>query len=80
MLDADIITASHKGFFDEKKKKYHVNMSGNVRTLHITDYKSCPHSKNAFKFIPFESMEEIQEYERVNCNATPFKRCGNCFK
>ncbi len=80
MLDKDIIIAKGKKEFDKEAKEFFVNMQGNVRTLHKTNYKSCPWSKNAYSFLTFSNIDEVEKYEKNHKNATPFKRCGNCFK
>lgn len=80
MLNEDIVIAHGKKEFDEKVDKYFVNMLGNRRTLHITNSSNCPHSKCADSFIPFSTMEDVLKYEAIHKNATPFHRCGNCFK
>ena len=78
MLDKDTICVSGKKDFDKYVKEYFVNMEKNVRTLHKTG--GCQWAKCASKFIPFSSMEEVEQYERLHADATPFKKCGNCFK
>ncbi len=80
MLDKDTLMASGKKEFDQKAKEFFVNMQGNVRTLHKTNNKSCPHSKCAYSFLTFSTIEEVVAYEKKHMDATPFKRCGNCFK
>lgn len=77
MLERDIITAHRKQDFDANVKEYFVNMKGNTRTLHKTG--GCYYATYAYKFITFTSMEEVEAYEKTHKNATPFKRCGNCF-
>lgn len=77
MLDKDIITASGKAEFDKYVKEYYVNMTGNVRTLHKKGCYLCP---LAYSFITFDSKGEVDAYEKMHQNATPFKKCGVCFK
>lgn len=79
MLEKEIISAQDKEEFEKKTKKYFVNMYENARTLHVTNNKSCPHSKFAYSFLTFSTMDEVLEFERKNKNATPFRRCGRCF-
>ena len=80
MLTTDIITVANKAEFDRYTKKYFVNMCKNIRTLHITNNSKCHYSDFAIKFIPFSSLEEVAEYEVAHSDATPFRRCGNCFR
>ncbi len=78
MLDHDILYAKGKQEFDENVSNYFVNMTGNTRTLHKT--YSCHYAHWAYKFITFDTLEDVAEYEKTHQNATPFKRCGNCFQ
>lgn len=78
MLDKDIICVSGKKEFDKYVKDYFVNMQNNTRTLHKTN--GCHCAKCATRFITFSSLEEVKSYEKQHSDATPFKRCGNCFK
>ena len=80
MLDNDIIIAKSKKEFEQQVKELFVNMQGNVRTLHKTNFKSCQHSKYASSFLTFSNMNEVEAYEKSHKNATPFKKCGNCFR
>ena len=79
MLDSDIVNAQNKKQFDLKEGQLFVNMNERVRTLHIAYCRSCQYSTYAFKYIPFSSLQEVEEYEKSHKDATPFKRCGNCF-
>lgn len=78
MLDKDIIYVQGKADFDRLVKNYFVNMENNIRTLHRTN--GCYYGKCASKFITFDSMEEVEKYEAIHPDATPFRRCGNCFR
>lgn len=78
MLEDDIIYAKGKKEFDERVSNYFVNMTVNARTLHKT--YACKCSKWAYRFITFDTLEDVAEYEKTHQNATPFKRCGDCFK
>ena len=81
MLDKDVILVGSKNEFDTRCiKRYFVNMYKNVRTLHMKGCTSCQYSTFAEAFIAFDSLKEVEEYEETHKNATPFKRCGNCFK
>lgn len=80
MLDKDTIVVIGKTEFDKQVKELFVNMTSNVRTLHKTNFKSCPYSKMSNRFITFSNMKEVDAYERTHKDATPFKRCGNCFR
>ena len=80
MLDQDIIYAGSKKEFDDNVGNYFVNMTNNVRTLHKTYNRSCYYSNSAYRFISFDTHEDVEKYEKMNKNSTPFKRCGNCFK
>ena len=80
MLDNDIIIAKCQKDFDKEAKELFVNMQGNVRTLHKTNNKSCYYSRFAYSFLTFSNIDEVEMYEKKHKNATPFKRCGNCFK
>ena len=74
MLKGTII-ASGKLDFDKAKKDYFVNMENTMRTLHKTN--CCPNSTFAYKFIPFDSLEEAEIYEQNN--KVIFRKCLNCF-
>ena len=78
MLEEYILVAHRKKEFDEQVKEYFVNMEKNVRTLHKTG--KCYWANYAYKFITFSSLDEVKEFEKTHRNATPFKRCGNCFR
>ncbi|WP_026524717.1 hypothetical protein [Butyrivibrio sp. MB2005] len=78
MLDKDIIVASTHKEFADNVKEYFVNMEKNIRTLHRTN--GCQWAKGAYKFITFSSLDEVEKYEIEHKDATPFRRCGNCFK
>ena len=78
MLNADVINVYSKEEFDQNVKALFVNMQNNVRTLHKTG--GCYYATYANQFIPFSSLEEVMQYESKHHDATPFKRCGNCFK
>ncbi len=78
MLDKDIIIANNKREFDEKVKSYFVNMEKNIRTLHKT--RGCYWANHASRFITFSSLSEVEQYEKQHKDATPFRKCGNCFK
>lgn len=80
MLDKDIVSGLRGGEFQSSVGEYFVNMTGYIRTLHKTNCKSCPHSSWAYSFISFNSLKEVEEYEKAHKDATPFRRCGNCFK
>ena len=81
MLSGDTIRVEGKKDFDEKcTGDYFVNMANNVRTLHKKNNSLCMHSSLSFEFIPFISLEDVKAYEELHKDATPFKRCGNCFK
>lgn len=80
MLDQDIVYVKNKQEFDERVSNYFVNMTNNARTLHKTYNRSCYYSNMANRFISFDALEDVAEYEKIYRNATPFKRCGNCFK
>ncbi len=78
MLEKNTIIVSSKREFDKKVKSYFVNMENNMRTLHKTG--NCYYANCAYKFITFDSMDEVEKYEKEHKDATPFRRCGNCFK
>ena len=78
MLDKDVIVVTGKQEFDENVKEYFVNMENNIRTLHKTG--GCYYAKCAYKFITFSSLEEVERYEKMHKDATPFRKCGNCFR
>lgn len=81
MLKSDVICVSGKKAFDEKcKDDYFVNMANNIRTLHRKNNPSCRYSCLSFEFISFKSLEDVKAYEEIHKDATPFKRCGICFK
>ena len=80
MLEKDTIQVKGKAEFDRNVKDLFVNMTGNIRTLHKTNYKSCQYSKMSNSFITFSTEEEVEVYEKNNKNATPFRKCGICFK
>ncbi len=80
MLEEFALIAAGKKEFDAQVKNYFVNMTNNTRTLHKTYQRSCPYSKCSYKYITFDTLEEVKEFEKRHLNATPFKRCGNCFK
>ena len=78
MLDKDVIHVPGKAEFDKYAKCYFVNMTNNMRTLHVTG--KCCKSKCCNDFITFDSMEEIEKYQKIHADATPFRKCGLCFK
>ena len=81
MLNSDIKTANGgKAFGEECTTEFFVNMTKNVRTLHRKNCPSCQYSNYAYEYIPFRSLRDVEEYEKAHKDATPFKRCGNCFK
>ena len=47
--------------FKKNSKKYNVNTLNGVRMVHLKD--GCYYSK-PYQFLPFDSMEEIQEFEK----------------
>ena len=80
MLNNDIIRVEGKKSFDEKcTGDYFVNMANNIRTLHKKNNSSCHYSCLSFEFIPFNSLKDVEVYEEIHKDATPFKRCGICF-
>lgn len=54
-------------------KTYAVNMTKNVKTLHIANNPHCYYSKKMFEFIDFDTLEEARSYE------VKFRECQNCF-
>jgi hypothetical protein len=81
MLDNDIKVANSKKDFEKNcKEEFFVNMTKSVRTLHKKDNPSCHYSGYAFEYIPFKTLKDVERYEEKHADATPFKRCGNCFK
>ncbi|MDE6603718.1 MAG: hypothetical protein K2K90_16550 [Lachnospiraceae bacterium] len=78
MLDYDIVYVKSKQEFDDRVSDYFVNMTNNARTLHKT--YACHSANMAYRFIAFDTLEDVAEYEKLHRNSTPFKRCGNCFK
>ena len=76
MLDKYTFSSGSAALFQEKSKKYNVNMTVIVRTLHKKD--GCCHSNGMTKFIPFDTIEEVENFEKLH-NVT-FRRCANCFK
>ena len=79
MLDEYILEAKNKEEFQSKVSNYFVNMDNNLRTLHITGCKQCQYSNWAFRFISFDTLESVIEFESNHKNYTPFRKCGNCF-
>lgn len=79
MLDEDILIASNGVEFRSKAQEYFVNMTNNARTLHKSCNPKCYPSLFTTKFIAFGSEEEVKAYEVAHKDATPFRRCGNCF-
>ncbi len=80
MLDQYIKTARNGKEFMQQSEKYFVNMSNNIRTLHITECISCQYSRYAAQFITFSSMEDVELFEKNHTQDTPFRRCRNCFR
>ena len=81
MLDSDIKVAKNKKAFEKNcTEDLFVNMTKSVRTLHKKGNPSCQYSDYAFEYIPFKTLKEVERYEKNHADATPFKRCGNCFK
>ena len=40
-------------------------------------YKKCYYAKPCSVFIPFDSLEEVEQFEKDH--HVTFRRCGNCF-
>ena len=80
MLDEYIISAKNNKEFQSQASRYFVNMENNLRTLHKTGFKRCPYSKGAYRFLSFDTLDSVQEFEKNHKDMTPFRRCGNCFK
>ena len=78
MLNHDTIYVKSKQEFDNKVSNYFVNMTNNARTLHKA--YGCYYAKMAYNFITFDTLEDVAEYEKLYQDATPFRKCGNCFK
>lgn len=80
MLEQDTKIAKTKKSFTENAGEYFVNMGNMIRTLHKKDNPSCQYSHHAYQYISFESLKDVEKYEKAHKDATPFRRCGNCFK
>lgn len=59
--------------FQKHAKKYVINMCKDVRTLHITNTKSCPHSKFLYEYIDANRVEDFKIGEDY------YKKCKRCF-
>ncbi len=77
MLEEYTVIGGSKKIFDQYSKELNVNMTKMVRTLHRKN-SNCPYSKNLSNFIPFNTLEEVSEFEKAHI--VQFGRCANCFK
>lgn len=75
MLEEFTITCGSGKAFQKYSKKFNVNMTVIMRTLHEKD--KCYYSKGMTNFIPFDSIEEVEQFEKEH--NVIFRRCGNCF-
>ena len=80
MLEKYIKIAKSGNEFTNQADKYFVNMSNNMRTLHITGCKSCQYSTYAYRFITFSAIQEVENFEKSHMYDTPFRKCRNCFR
>lgn len=76
MLEEYTFTSGSGKLFQEKSKNFNVNMTVIVRTLHKKN--GCYYSNGMTKFIPFDTIEEVERFEQEHNVA--FRRCANCFK
>lgn len=77
MLDEYTIKVQSKAEFDSYPKQYFVNMLSSTRTIHKLN--GCYYGKMCNAFIPFDSYEDIIQFENLHMPMTPFKRCTKCF-